>query len=441
MSAPPPGFNEQASNLPDPGVAAAPIHVMRGGGGMGEESSSAKQQIGGVLSTNDDKTILEAYGLTNPMITQHIPNFDDSFKQSFLQQIRSGECERKGNSITKKDCWAVTAVIRAMVQEEIRTAGTLPEMVPEAVVGIGNSSEEVRRLRNATSITDESSTTPYERPDDSETAFHELVDELGGEEAILGDSKEGSTNVTEEEVNAALATLPGVSGTESVESSRMNAQNVVNPANVILETPQNNVITRTHAESTASPASEAVASNNSYYEENPTNFRKGQYGINLNTTNNSKRVYANAVLGTKRLRIRGRNTANIKSRYNTKKQRLTNALANARRRAAEEKTAANAVRERLTRDREAAKRASEEASRIARTARTDKAIANTLAKRREKELRNAEKKAAEDARRAAVAAGEAKPSFMNRLRSVKNPFKRGGSRKTRRSTRRRSGRR
>jgi hypothetical protein len=175
--------------------------------------------------------------------------------------------------------------------------------------------------------------------------------------------------------------------------------------------------------------------NNSYYEENPANFRKGQYGINLNT-DESKRFYANALVGTQRMRIRGRNATNIKARYNTKKQRLTNALANARRRVAEEKTAANAVRESLTRDRESAKRTAEEASRIARTARTNKAIANTLAKRKEKELRNAAKKLEEDERRLALASGDKTPSFMNRLRSVKNPFKRGGSRKTRRSTRR-----
>lgn len=40
MSTPPPGYNEQASNLPDPGPAAAPIHMMRGGGAVGGDEGT-----------------------------------------------------------------------------------------------------------------------------------------------------------------------------------------------------------------------------------------------------------------------------------------------------------------------------------------------------------------------------------------------------------------
>ncbi len=429
MSAPPPGFNEQASHLPDPGAAAAPIHVMRGGGNM--EGSTDKphetKQVGGVQPTNDDETILNEYGLTNPSITQHIKDFDDSFKETFLQQLRSGNCTQKGNSITKKECWAVTAVIRALIQEQIHSAIpiSLPKMGTESPA---DHSDEIRGLANASEPAEEAIMAPCERPEETAVSLRSHDDELGGEEEIVRVPKAGSTDATEEEVNE--AELPGASGTDSADSGRMSATNVVNPANVRV-----NVPAAAPAAASIPLGSGPVVTNNSYYEENPANFRKGQYGINLNT-DESKRFYANAIVGTQRMRIRGRNAANIKARYNTKKQRLKNALANVRRRAAEEKIAANKVRERLARDREAAKRAAEKANRNALTARTDKAIANTLAKRKEKELRNAAKKIAEEERRRILATGDKTPSFMNRLRSVKNPFKRGGSRKTRRSTRR-----
>ena len=566
MSAPD-GFNSQASMLPDPGAAAAPIHVMRGGG--------TAIQSGGVTAqfSMEEKNILEQYGLDNENITQHIEEFDDEFKRAFLRQIKSKECEQKGNSITKKDCWAVAAVIKANVKEQINIAnqkplfGRVPEHVPEGtprkVPGAGPEidlsdihREDVRHITNTEENTD-ADLAPCVRDEITEldtegdmTSNSELntldqniqwitdtlhTDKLENEATALLNPSNGNTTIFPaykaymneanqqalDEINTntiqrdivrrvlgllsatkvpkdkqtpelirkhyvniiltdkhkkyiddhnlndvIMNSSTGTASTASVPAPVAAAPPVPAPPSIVppilavnssdsytrMAAPDN-AFTRALAEEAArgvslddvlledevvaAAATPAAANNASYFEENPANFRKGQYGINLNR-NNSKRFYANALVGTKRMRIRGRNAGNIKTRYNRKKELLRQE----RLRLEQEHTAAQQAAN------TAAAAARAERQRLVNTVATTRRAANIAAA--EKKIRNRSEKAAEAARvkaakeraagirRAGIAEGTIKPSFMNRMRSIKNPFKRGGSsrRKTRRNTRR-----
>jgi hypothetical protein len=93
--------------LPDVGGS---IHV-QGGGGYGPS-------VGGAYSS-DDTRILSEYGLQNGGIIAD--KVDELTKTAFLEQIRSGKCSTdSGDSIIlKKDCWAVVAVIRALIKRDL----------------------------------------------------------------------------------------------------------------------------------------------------------------------------------------------------------------------------------------------------------------------------------------------------------------------------------
>lgn len=225
----------------------------------------------------------------------------------------------------------------------------------------------------------------------------------------------------------------------STPSGRMDGSEYYFPPNAYSLALAENI-----ARSTSSPTpppvpaptpSAAVALTEDYFLENPANFRKGQYGINLNT-NASKRFYANAVVGTKRMRIRGRNAENIKRRYNTKKNALVTQANTARAARNAEIARATTERTRVNAARAAAASAASTANATAKRLRAERVAADKVVKQTTQTLRKSEKEVAEAARRAEVEAGIQKPSFMNRMRSIKNPFKRGGSRKTRRNTRR-----
>ena len=509
MSAPP-GFNEQASNLPDPGAAAAPIHTMRGGGAVVNQSGGTIKSF-----SMEEEAILEKYGLNDDNITQHIEGFDDLFKDEFIKQIRSGKCENKGNSITQKDCGAVTSVIRAITKENIAKANarTLPGMVskeitqavPKKVPGAGQIvspsdieielSEKNRQDANQQDsenaecddslapcvrdeITDqdtESVMSQFETdietinklPEKYKKFGHtirirapDLLDEYlqlfkikldDTDKLIIQESfvkKYGNppTNKTSQSyidykerirnemnntlvikrskaVDAFLIRSDVAERLKSSESStRMSATTATPGAGLGFTSvvPTATPIAAPTVTQMPIGRGPVASSNSAYFEENPANFRKGQYGMNLNTANNSKRFYANALMGTRRMRIRGRNATNIKNRYNAKKANLNKAVA------AATQAAQEARKESI--EAEAARKAAQAAEKTRVNAR--KAAEKTAAT-----TRKAAEVAAIQAKRAA---GE-KLSFMNRMRSVKNPFKRGGSRKTRKTRRNRRG--
>jgi hypothetical protein len=267
-----------------------------------------------------------------------------------------------------------------------------------------------------------------------EHAFRQHVEELGGEEAILYGPEEGLTNITEE-VNEAVGKLPGTSETDSVDSGRMVTQTIVSPTNVGVTVPGTPAAVPVATPMPLGRGPAAAAAGKPEFEEMglTSDFRKGQYGINLNA-NNSQRFYANALVGTKRMRIRGRNAANIKGKYNTKMATLKQAANNAR-------ILASEARQRSIEAMEA--RQAAESLRKRREAEAKAAVAERKTQSRQAQAtKRAANVAAIQARRAA---GE-KLTLMNRARLANpmrlvNRFKRGGSRKTRRSTRRRGGRR
>jgi hypothetical protein len=115
MSAPP-GFDAGASMLPD--NPSAQIHVMRGGGAS----------IGGF--TPEQTRTLSLYGLeAGGIIADEI---DEPTKVAFLQQLESGACNTNSgdSAILKKDCWAVVAVIRALINYDIKKSSPVQTTVP-----------------------------------------------------------------------------------------------------------------------------------------------------------------------------------------------------------------------------------------------------------------------------------------------------------------------
>ena len=106
MSTAPPNFDYKSSMLPDVGGS---IHV-QGGGGIANISQT----------TSDDNTILSEYGLQDGGIISD--KVDDTTKKAFVQQINSEICSTgKGTSIiTDKNCWAVVAVIRALIKHDLK---------------------------------------------------------------------------------------------------------------------------------------------------------------------------------------------------------------------------------------------------------------------------------------------------------------------------------
>lgn len=125
MSAPP-GFNPNASLLPDPGASAAPIQVMKGGG------SSSTQKGGAGVFNDAEMAALAKYQLHSGGVIA--TQFNDEQKREFLNQIADkSRCRRTtGDSvILGKDCWAVVKVIRALLNAKIKK-GNLETPTPVA---------------------------------------------------------------------------------------------------------------------------------------------------------------------------------------------------------------------------------------------------------------------------------------------------------------------
>lgn len=105
MSAPP-GFNPNASLLPDPGASSAPIHVMRGGGQKGGAWTEAQLKV------------LTEYGLApgQPLADK----VNDEVKTAFLEQLPL--CDGIDASIVDKKCWAVQQVVKAILNTNVASA-------------------------------------------------------------------------------------------------------------------------------------------------------------------------------------------------------------------------------------------------------------------------------------------------------------------------------
>jgi hypothetical protein len=209
------------------------------------------------------------------------------------------------------------------------------------------------------------------------------------------------------------------------------------PSNLPIGAPSADAIPPAPGSIGAPPIDYGAITPNSYIE-NPPNFQEGHLRIDFAAPNENKRVYANTTLGRQRTRIYGKNAANLKRKYNTRKQKLNRAARNAKEnyeRLQERQTAAAAARKSQV------EAAAAEAKRKAAEA---KEAADTAKRAKETQKRNTaystklQKEADERARLARVAQGLEKPSVSNRFKGM---FKRGGGNKTRRNGRRGTSRR
>lgn len=109
----PPGFDPNASVLPDPGASSAPIHVMRGGGMKG----GAKEEI------------LRAYKLAEGQ--ELSTKFTEEEKEKFVAAINSGGCNWTTKSVLNAKCAPVVNVLKALLKQKIRrvNATAIPEEI------------------------------------------------------------------------------------------------------------------------------------------------------------------------------------------------------------------------------------------------------------------------------------------------------------------------
>jgi hypothetical protein len=119
MSAPN-GFDATATALPGGGhIPSTPIHVQQGGNPN--------------ASSDDGKNeILKKYGLDPGGIIDDV--IDQPTKNAFLEQYLSGACSfDSGDSIIlKKNCWAVSAVIRALIKHDLNDYNSDSAPAPDA---------------------------------------------------------------------------------------------------------------------------------------------------------------------------------------------------------------------------------------------------------------------------------------------------------------------
>lgn len=305
MSAPP-GFNPNASMLPDPGASSAPIHVMKGGG-IGVQS-------GGF--TPDEQKILKEYGLdTGGSIADEI---DEPTKVAFVRQIESGVCGvNAGESVVlKKNCWAVVQVIRALIKKNIKSANVKP--LPGSISLNGRFPMEA--------YPGASSNEKFKAYSKSKLGKEppQLISELGRPTPVATPSTEAPGTGGPAE-SSPVPDLPSVDVPEETTFNTPpeipSVLSSVSPSSV---TPE---LTPPVEEPNIEITSELLTGTN--IEEEPSNFKGNSSGktasVNINLTrNNSKRYKSNILLktshGTRKLRIRGNSPQRILNRYNFEKK-------------------------------------------------------------------------------------------------------------------------
>jgi hypothetical protein len=550
MSAPG-GFDPNASMLPDPGAAAAPIHVMRGGakGGdpQGETASRAQVEIGDDVVDQESQDILAKFQLGPGGSLEDV--FSDEVKESFVQQVKSGLCKAGTGSsvILHKDCSAVVQVLRELYKLNIQSTNTrnvlalnremqdpnikkydkLIASIQKLISGVNSKSVNIMginadiqrfekiidempakyssyknrlddlhtelksryniarlegNLPETAAVPESSAAAPPAPPADAVAAVPAVSSEQNNTPSLQGFF---GNNAFENEPPRVTPSAPpaaaAVSGTPLPNIAPAN-KNIPPPpplppkpaflgrrpipppvpAPVPAPAPNNTPSLQGlfPNQNTFETEPDAYESYKNQYQNNPPNFQEGHMRIDFATPEENKRVYANATIGRQRTRIFGRNAANLKRKYNSRKRRVnleaveaTNALA--RKQAAlekERKEKEAAIAKRKSELDAAKQKASSEAVAAAAEAKRKAAEAKSatnaarqadqLAKEQEKRNKTMrlklEKNAAEKARLARVAAGQEKPSVSNRFKGM---FKRGGGNKTRRANRRGTSRR
>ena len=198
MSAPP-GFNPNASLLPDPGASSAPIHVMRGGGQKGGAWTEAQLKV------------LTEYGLApgQPLADK----VNDEVKTAFLEQLPL--CDGIDASIVDKKCWAVQQVVKAILNTN----------VAEAVAVAGNALSLDENVSNAEVLSEfkaEETKWRAEHPEEAAAANKSAAQNAALElEAALG-AEENTLTAQEKYDNLKAAIDSAVEKIKTVKDSGSN---------------------------------------------------------------------------------------------------------------------------------------------------------------------------------------------------------------------------
>lgn len=283
----PPGFDPNASVLPDPGASSAPIHVMRGGGMKG----GAKEDL------------LRAYKLAEGQ--ELASKFSEEDKLKFVAAINSGGCNLTTKSVLDANCAPVVNVLKALLNQKIKTVNA--RIIPEDV-DIGESQgsrvETMSRSfpnlfrrptqfpsgRASIPILSPSSNPPSSNP--PSTTSEEVVDQ-----PIL---------IVNE--NDAPGSSAGISGSR-VEGTNMNNNAEYNfpPINNNVEESPLNIVNQNVLKHTM------VNSPKTNYRGNKS---RRSANVRLNLTRKNKRIFSNFNINSKPVRIYGNSPQNIAARYN-----------------------------------------------------------------------------------------------------------------------------
>lgn len=288
----PPGFNPNASVLPDPGAASAPIHVMRGGG----------------LKGGNRDSILSAYKLGPGQ--ELADTLTEEEKGAFVTALSSGGCEWSTKSILNAKCAPVVKVLKALLRENIRKINSLdiPRNIRiEKGVGFPTLSRLARPTRPIGYASEFSSSgSPSAKSSVSSTLPEESVPGSEAPAVVIRNEDEASEN----------------SGSR-VERADMNNNAAYNfpPIATNLEDTQRNVLNQNVFRHTL------VNSPKMNYRGNKS---RRSANVRLNLTRKNKRIFSNFNINSKPVRIYGNSPQNIATRYNYE---LTKSRKNAQKRA------------------------------------------------------------------------------------------------------------
>jgi hypothetical protein len=378
MATPPPGFDPNASVLPDPGASSAPIHVMRGGGMKGGNPELYKRWLS-MYQLGDGQALAN--------------EFSNEEKQNFLEAMNSGKCDWTVKSTLDAKCAPLVNVLKALLKQNIKRVNTAA--IPETI-------------------------TTEEKPKGS--WFSKLTEGLQSAPKAPSAAKETPAVVKIEPVALSAARVEG-----------RNMANTNNPltgfsASLFENKPEENVV-----------IDESILASTNIVNS-PSNWRgnssRRSANLKLNLTRKNKRVYSNFNINSSRTRIYGNSPSNIAKRYTievAKSQKLKKGIA--------KDEMSRVLREQEKRFRAEKEKRAETEKLIAEKRRVtaEKAAKLKASQNRAAELKAQLAAAEKEREEQEVASGLRKPSKPGLFTRAKGmwPFgKKGGRRTRRRNTRR-----
>ena len=275
----PPGFNPNASVLPDPGAASAPIHVMRGGGMKGGNRNS----------------LLNSYKLGPGQ--ELADKFSEEEKNAFVTAIESGGCNWSTKSILNAKCAPVVKVLKALLKENIKRVNNaeIPKAYEQSIERRGYP--DIFRMGRKTVAKN-----PFTELIKSPSKPKKEEPAVGTEDVaiIIRNEEENGNNIPD-------------SGSENsntlIERQMANNNSPLSGfSNELFEaTPNRNAVSQNIFLRTA------VNTPKANYRGNRS---RRTANIRLNLTRKNKRVFSNFNINSKPTRIYGNSPQTIASRYN-----------------------------------------------------------------------------------------------------------------------------